>query len=194
MRVLIPALILLAGTAGLTTASAFVGSGHEHGPDAEWPRDLLPLPGTASLESTARDVAGGRDWGARVSDGAGGRTCLAVAPVVGGTLELLAGWGKRPEGPESCGDLSRSSPDYMMLQANAFDGRLVVSGVVGSEVAALTIATPAGPRQLSLSARGAYLAVFAGSMDDLPEYPITAELESGRTLVYDWVSAPPRKP
>lgn len=146
--------------------------------------------GPAALPAaTALDPAGARTWLAladlRSSGARKGQTC--VQTIVDGPA------GRVPAGATFCG---LPEQDAVIAAARTFEGRTVVTGVIGSAVVGLTITGPFGAQALTPAAKadasdegGEVVAVYDAAAVAPAQLGLQATLADGRVLVFSDIRA-----
>jgi hypothetical protein len=165
--------------------------------------DPNPAAGTASMEVRANDPHGNKPWGVTVYKGVAGDSCAAATQLdARGNIgfETEAGFRQAPlEDVGSCFGpdvLPASDPLDTHIDGRVAPGGSVamVWGVALPSVVRITAKTPVGSATMVPSSRGAFIAVWKGSPEQIAgQTTVTAELKDGTVTTKEFsVPAPPK--
>jgi hypothetical protein len=158
---------------------------------------VAPRPGTERIAATAPDPVSGPPWGLRVSRGKDGSLCVGAARVFKGRLGIYDATTRTfralpLRGPDTCGVRvaprtfglfaalsSQVAGSPKILAPRDADMRLVVYGLVGSEVERLTAKGPGGAGAISISKEGGFVAVYPRAV--FSDVTVTAHFRDGTT-------------
>jgi hypothetical protein len=171
LHVVLPALAITFIVGGASLAIAQTDSSGTDDEPQPWTE---PSPGSVTYEAAANDPNGRAPWNVRVHQRRGTtELCLSAGQVRRGKFGVDRGKGfeTRPEFTPNCSGL-RTEPFALFLEQRSSQvgndsGRTMVYGVVGPEVAAVSISGPSGTRQPRISPRGVFMTVYAGALDSL---------------------------
>lgn len=175
----------LAGVAGANALSTDEPAAPGHG--------SAPIPGSDTLEARAPDPGGGVPWVVRVYQGRTGRTCTQLGREVGGKVghpREDGGFNElRLEEGGGCTDLldgpvgvALTSYSDVPVTREVEPERAIVHGVAAPRVAKIAVTGPGGVRELTPTARGAFVTVYAGKLG-LSDIEIKAVFADGSTEV-----------
>lgn len=126
-------------------------------------------PGAApQIAVTAADPDGIVPWAARIYSTSDDSECVVAGRLKGGQLGQLDGRRFHPLPSGAYGACGRLTPRRFFFTAGPAPGepsRSLVYGRAGTAVKALSVRTPHGEQRVPLGAGGAFLLVFAGSLD-----------------------------
>lgn len=137
--------------------------------------DTTPRPNTATLDAAAVDPAGGPRWRMRVYESQDGRRCSQVGQESGDRIGHVRGDGgfrelQLHEGG-SCVQLASQAASVIIttlsdvpVTAEVEPERTIVRGLARPDVAAIRIVGSSDERTLEPSGRGAFLAVYEGTL------------------------------
>jgi hypothetical protein len=178
--------ILLAVAAGVASASALTSSSGDDTPRG--PELVQPDGSGARVPVTTPDPDGGVAWAVRVYRSQAGLTCPEAGRIKDGNFGQVYGDGEFHvldiEAAGSCADLAQAP---MSLAVNHYPAsgklpaRAVIFGVVTAKVTAVTLASAAGSRELTIKG-DAFIAVTRE--DALQGTSLRATLGDGSTKSY----------
>jgi hypothetical protein len=188
--VVLAAVVLVAFAAVAGAGGLFhIGSPLEPPPPGDVLPAQIPLPDTATVEPVrSPDPNGGPEWGIRVAKNKAGEPCFAVNRVLDGKFGTVTGteFHELPlRGPGSCGP-APAPVRYEVLQGfgrGTDGGRTILGGLVSADVQSVVVIGPDGPRELEISAHGAFVTAYKGVFRPR-QLPVTVTLKDGTTQTY----------